>query len=73
MATTTELARHGATVYIASRSSSKVEEAMNEIKKEQPDAKLKFLEMDLGDLRSVKKGAEQFLSFVSTYALPRHE
>jgi hypothetical protein len=48
-----------------------VEEIIKTIKKEQPDAKVKFLEVDLGDLRSVKKGAEKFLSFVP-HPLNRH-
>jgi hypothetical protein len=48
-----------------------VEEIIKTIKKEQPDAKVKFLEVDLGDLRSVKKGADEFLSFVP-HPLNRH-
>ena len=45
-----------------------MEETIKTIKKVQPDAKVKFLEVDLGDLRSVKKGSEEFLSFAPAYS-----
>jgi NAD(P)-dependent dehydrogenase (short-subunit alcohol dehydrogenase family) len=50
-----------AKVYIASRWKVKVEEAMKDIEGKQQDAQLEFLEMDLSDLESVKRSAEDFL------------
>ena len=62
LATTSELAKHSATVYIAGRSQEKAEAAITSLKQEQPDAKIEFLQMDLLDLSSVKKGAEGVLA-----------
>ena len=61
LATTKVLARQHAKVYIASRSVPKAELAIKEIKKEVPDANVAVIEMDLSDLDSVKRGAEEFL------------
>lgn len=64
--TTKALALKGAKVYIASRTQSKVEKVISELegKYSQIKAKglLKFLQVDLKDLNSVKKAAESFLS-----------
>jgi len=65
LATTPELTRHGAKVYIASRSRTKVGAAIQSLKEKQPRADLYFLCVDLSDLESVKKGVEEFLSFDS--------
>ncbi|KAG0649124.1 putative oxidoreductase [Hyphodiscus hymeniophilus] len=62
LTTTTELARHRAKVYIASRSRSKAEQTIQKIITTQPNAEIEFIEMDLADLRSVKKGAEEYLT-----------
>jgi len=63
LATATELAFHHATVYIASRSAQKSEEAIAVLQERQPATagKMHFLEMDLMDLESVTRGAERFL------------
>jgi len=58
-------------VYIASRSTIKAESAIREIKEEIPDAKVAVIEMDLSDLSSVKRGAEEFLR--SNNPNPKHK
>ncbi|MCB9588624.1 MAG: SDR family oxidoreductase [Polyangiaceae bacterium] len=60
--TAQELARAGATVVLACRSRQKTEEAMNDIRKDIPEAKLEFLELDLASLESVRKAAAEFLA-----------
>jgi len=65
LATTTELTRHGAKVYVASRSRTKVGAAIQSLKEKQPRADVHFLCVDLSDLESVKKGVEEFLSYDS--------
>ncbi|KAI9646849.1 hypothetical protein NHQ30_004849 [Ciborinia camelliae] len=64
LATTQHLARHHATVYIAARPSSKhvALAFIQDIKKEHRDAVVHHLEVDLGDLESVRKGVKVFLS-----------
>ncbi|KAF7312726.1 hypothetical protein MIND_00287500 [Mycena indigotica] len=55
----------GATVYLAARSPSKGKEAIAQLEGEvtgQGKGKLVFLELDLSDLRSVRKASEEFLS-----------
>ena len=61
LATTKVLARKHAKVYIASRSISKAELAIKDIKEEDANANVAVIEMDLSDLDSVKRGAEEFL------------
>lgn len=58
--TSRELARHGAHVILACRTASKAEAAMEDIKSDQPNAKLTFLPLDLSSLESVKQ-------FVATF------
>jgi retinol dehydrogenase 12 len=55
---------HDAKVYIAVRSKEKATEAINDIKAKFPDSKgeLVFLHLDLGDLTTIKKSAEEFLT-----------
>ena len=48
-------------MYIAARSQPKAEEAIKELKTETGKEAL-FLKIDLGDLKSVKRAAEEFLS-----------
>ena len=67
LATTTALAAKNAKVYIAARSRKKAEDAINGIKETQKGAKIEVIEMDLADLESVKKGAEEFLRCVAVF------
>ncbi|KAK0469218.1 NAD(P)-binding protein [Desarmillaria tabescens] len=52
---------HGAKVYLAARSEGKAREAIEDLKKE-TGAEAIFLPLDLADLVSVRRGAEEFLS-----------
>jgi len=54
------LLEHNAKVYIAGRSENKVKEAIKDLQA-QTGKTAEFLPLDLGDLRSVKKGAEEFI------------
>lgn len=53
-----------ATVYVAARNAEKAEKAINEMKTAHPNSKgsLTFLHLDLNDLTTIKKSAEEFLS-----------
>ncbi|KAJ7759257.1 hypothetical protein B0H16DRAFT_1819836 [Mycena metata] len=55
------LLNHNAKVYMASRSQLKAEEAIKELK-DQTGKDALFLQLDLGDLKSVKASAVEFLS-----------
>ncbi|KAH7321293.1 retinol dehydrogenase [Stachybotrys elegans] len=63
-----ELARilyqHNATIYIATRSEDRANEAIADIKKSQPSSKgqLVFLKLVLDDLTTIKASAEEFLA-----------
>jgi NAD(P)-dependent dehydrogenase (short-subunit alcohol dehydrogenase family) len=61
-ATTAELARRGATVFVAGRSAEKTTAAIREITAATGNDKLSFLPLDLGDLDSVRACAETFLT-----------
>jgi NAD(P)-dependent dehydrogenase (short-subunit alcohol dehydrogenase family) len=65
LGTTVELLRHGATVYIASRSRDKGEAAIKLLRLRQPTADVHFLACDLGDLEIVKTAADEFIQYVS--------
>ncbi|CAD7703157.1 unnamed protein product [Ostreobium quekettii] len=54
------LALRGAEVVMAGRSKAKADAAIDEIRKENPGAKLRFMELDLSSLASVKKFADDF-------------
>ncbi|TEB33119.1 NAD(P)-binding protein [Coprinellus micaceus] len=54
------LLNHNAKVYFAARSQEKAEQAIQELKTETGKEGI-FLKLDLGDLRSVKASAEEFL------------
>lgn len=56
------LASHGATVVLTSRSLEKGTKAVEEIKKEFPDAKLDFMQLDLASFKSIKEFSSQFKS-----------
>ncbi|KAJ6013216.1 retinol dehydrogenase [Penicillium herquei] len=64
--TSIELAKHGARVYIAGRSLSKAKQAKNDILKEFPSADIHFLYLDLADLDSVRRAADEFTQHEST-------
>ncbi|KAG2009556.1 short-chain dehydrogenase [Coprinopsis cinerea AmutBmut pab1-1] len=55
------LLSRNAKVYLAGRSQEKVERAIQELKQETGKEGI-FLHLDLGDLKSVKKAAEEFIS-----------
>ncbi len=59
---TRELVRKGAEVIVASRDPVKADRAMHKIIDEIPGAKLKFIELNLASLESVKAFARQFNS-----------
>jgi len=51
----------GATVYLAGRNKEKSETAIAEIKKSTGKDACHFVQVDLGDLKAIKAGAESFL------------
>ncbi len=55
-----ELARKGAEVILASRDLNKAQAALQNIKNDIPQAKLEVIPLDLADLASVRKFAEEF-------------
>ncbi|KKP02837.1 hypothetical protein THAR02_05067 [Trichoderma harzianum] len=58
--TTRELASHGARVYIASRSKTRVDAAIKAMKNGNSGLDIHFLKLDLQDLQSIKTTAEEF-------------
>lgn len=54
------LARKGATVVMASRSESRANEAIAQIKAQVPSAAVEFLHLDLADLQNVVQAAGSF-------------
>jgi retinol dehydrogenase 12 len=58
--TALELARHGARVYIASRSEDRVKSAIFNMKRTDSSLNLHFLKLDLQDLQSIKTTATDF-------------
>ncbi|KAF9040443.1 short chain dehydrogenase [Hymenopellis radicata] len=61
LATVRELARHGARVYVLSRNESRVLEAIESVKKETPEAMVKYINFDLLRMQTAKTAAEEFL------------
>lgn len=57
-ASVTQLAKHGAHVYMGARTPSKAHAAIEKIRKDVPNANITFLELDLASLASVKKAAD---------------
>ncbi|KAJ7686482.1 hypothetical protein B0H17DRAFT_940429, partial [Mycena rosella] len=57
-----ELLKHNAKVYIAGRSKVKYEECIPRLRRETDGRDVLFLELDLGNLGSIKRAAEGFLS-----------
>ncbi|ATZ56165.1 hypothetical protein BCIN_13g00130 [Botrytis cinerea B05.10] len=61
--TVLQLAKHNPhLLYMGARSKAKAEEAIAEIKTTVPNANIKFLEIDISSLSSVKRGADAFLA-----------
>lgn len=60
--TATELARRGARVILACRSEGKTAPVIDAIKRETGNDKVEFVQLDLGDLASVRKCAEGLLA-----------
>jgi retinol dehydrogenase 12 len=58
---TQALLQHNAKVYLAARSKSKADQALKELK-EKTGKDAIFLELDLSNLASVKRAAQEFLS-----------
>ncbi|KIY48181.1 NAD(P)-binding protein [Fistulina hepatica ATCC 64428] len=57
-----QLARHNPTqIYLAARTQSKAEQAIADIKKDVPDARITYLLLDLTSFASIKKAADLFL------------
>jgi retinol dehydrogenase-12 len=67
---TQTLFARNAKVYLACRTQSRAEEAMNELRAAAPAStgELVFLQMDLSDLASVRRAAAEFLEYVA-YAI----
>ncbi|KAF8922108.1 short chain dehydrogenase [Mucidula mucida] len=61
IATVRELARRGTRVYILSRNESRVLEAIESVKKETPEAMIKYINFDLLRMQTAKTAAEEFL------------
>jgi len=55
-----EFVRKGAEVIVASRNPEKAEQAIVKIREELPAANLKFIELDLANLASIRKFTEEF-------------
>ena len=68
--TVAHLAARGARVYLAARSTARADEAIRAIKAETPTLDIVYLQLDLSDLNSVKKAAEEFLRFVVAHRKP---
>lgn len=56
------LLQHNAKVYMASRSKDKADTAIQELKAQTDGKEAIFLELDLGNLASVRKAAEEYMS-----------
>jgi NAD(P)-dependent dehydrogenase (short-subunit alcohol dehydrogenase family) len=65
---TKAFAAKGATVIIASRRKTAVEEAMHRVKSQHPDAHMLYIPLDLSDMESVRECARQ----VKATGLPLH-
>ncbi|GKZ62104.1 hypothetical protein AnigIFM49718_009174 [Aspergillus niger] len=69
--TSIELARHGARVYIASRSQTRFEHARRDIIAEcsEREVDVRFLNLDLSSMSSVRHAAEQFIRCVFGFSV----
>ncbi|KAF8428266.1 short-chain dehydrogenase/reductase [Tirmania nivea] len=57
-----EFARHGAKVYMASRTESKARQAIEEIIVQVPNAQIEYLHLDLTSFEGIKQAADEFIS-----------
>jgi len=57
---------HHASVYVACRSKDKAEEAIRDLQAT-TGALAKFLHLDLADLASVKRAAEEYIAYVGPF------
>lgn len=55
-----QLAKHNPQIFLAARDKAKADATIADIKKELPNAKITFLELDLASFASVKKAADTF-------------
>ncbi|KAG9297689.1 hypothetical protein G9A89_011204 [Geosiphon pyriformis] len=62
LVTAREIARKGAHVFVCSRSKEKGEAAVELIKKETKNTQVEFLQLDLQNLKQIKKAADDFLA-----------
>jgi NAD(P)-dependent dehydrogenase (short-subunit alcohol dehydrogenase family) len=61
--TVLQLAKHNpGCIYLAARSKAKFDDAMKDVSAAAPDANVRFLEMDLSSLASVKRAADQVVA-----------
>src|SRR5205823_261819 len=60
--TARELARRGAHVILACRSADKTQPVVDEIQRETGNKQVEFVQLDLGDLASVRRCAEELLA-----------
>lgn len=61
----TQLVQKGCLVYMCARNQEKASEAIQKIQNSVPLAKIKYIKMDMQDLKSVQKGAKEFLELES--------
>lgn len=61
------LLQRNARVYLAGRQSQKSEDAVEALKKESGKETIFLLPLELGDLRGVRKCAEEFLGFIRKF------
>ncbi|KAM0754491.1 NAD-P-binding protein [Meredithblackwellia eburnea MCA 4105] len=59
--TALHLVKKNARVYIATRNAERAQEAISKLKSEARGGDARFLQVDLGDMNSVRKAAEEFL------------
>ncbi|KAI8812575.1 hypothetical protein BJ742DRAFT_24764 [Cladochytrium replicatum] len=61
LTTVKALLSKNAKVYLAARNPARAEVALQEIKKEIPNANVEFMQLDLGDLKQVKEAARKYV------------
>ncbi|RPB17917.1 hypothetical protein L211DRAFT_445060 [Terfezia boudieri ATCC MYA-4762] len=57
-----EFARHGAKVYMASRTESRPPQAIEEVIAQVPNTQIEYLHLDLTSLEGIKQAADEFIS-----------
>ncbi|RPB18439.1 hypothetical protein L211DRAFT_747185, partial [Terfezia boudieri ATCC MYA-4762] len=55
-----EFARHGAKVYMASRTESRPRQAIEEVIAQVPNTQIEYLHLDLTSLEGIKQAADEF-------------